>query len=79
MIIFNLLPAQAILFDDIFSFPLAREGPGVVTSGPPDSFHPKIALSLDWPYPITAASALSVPAELTSPPTAAPANRGVSG
>lgn len=47
MIIFHLLLAEANLLDDIFSFPLSREGPGSGDIRPPDSSQPKIALSLD--------------------------------
>lgn len=41
-----LLPAEADPPDDIFSSPLPQEGPGSGDIRPPDSFQPKIALSL---------------------------------
>lgn len=48
MIIFYLLPAEANPLDDIFSCPQhTQEGPGSGDIRSPDSFQPKIALSLD--------------------------------
>lgn len=46
-ILFCLLPAEANPLHDIFSFPLPQERPGSGDIRPPDSFQPKIALSLD--------------------------------